>query len=376
MRILIVAESFLPRVNGVSNSVQKVCEYLKARGHEVVVIAPDSKLTTGSTHQTDQTSVQRVRCFNFSQVPGVDIGIISVFKMQKFISDFKPDVVHLASPFLLGHQGCMAARNLGIPVVSIYQTDVAGFTHFYGFPKASKIAIKLTRRIHNSSTLNLVPSSWTLSEFRSLGIPNTRIWGRGVNVELFDPGKRSQKLREQWCADQKTIVGYLGRLAPEKQIEKLSALDTQRYQVVIIGDGPSASELKLTLPQAIFTGQLSGESLATALASIDILVSTGENETFCQVIQEAMASGIPVVAPRSGGPIDLINEGQTGFLYQPGNTKSMLQHVATLAENPKLRAQFGYSARSQVLSNTWDAVCDRLFSFYHEAIDANRQKVA
>ncbi|MDA0274640.1 MAG: glycosyltransferase family 1 protein [Actinobacteria bacterium] len=376
MKIAIFSESFFPRVNGVANSVLRVSRFLQANGHEVLIVAPGFPASVNSDIDINRLNVKRIRYISLPKVADFEVGASSVAKLENILRDFNPDVVHLASPFALGMQGCRAARNLGIPVVAVYQTDVSGFAGFYGLPKIAKFARKWSNQIHRMSTINLVPSSSTMNEFVKFGAPNVRLWGRGVDTELFSPDKRSQQIRDSWLTNGRTIVGYLGRLAPEKQIDRLSSLDENEHKVIIIGDGPIRSELEKKLPNATFTGQLSGQELATTLASLDVLISTGEHETFCQVIQEAMAAGIPVIAPRAGGPIDLVIEGVTGFLYEPGSTKSMLNRLRILHENEKLRKQFGFQATQIVKGRTWEAICQELVGHYQDAIGASMQKVA
>lgn len=376
MKIAIFSESFFPRVNGVANSVLRVSRFLQANGHEVLIVAPGFPASVNSDIDINRLNVKRIRYISLPKVADFEVGASSVAKLENILRDFNPDVVHLASPFALGMQGCRAARNLGIPVVAVYQTDVSGFASFYGLPKIAKFARKWSNQIHRMSTINLVPSSSTMNEFIKFGVPNVRLWGRGVDTELFSPDKRSQQIRDSWLTNGRTIVGYLGRLAPEKQIDRLSSLDESEHKVIVIGDGPMRSELEKKLPNATFTGQLSGQELAATLASLDVLISTGEHETFCQVIQEAMAAGIPVIAPRAGGPIDLVIEGVTGFLYEPGSTKSMLNRLRILHENEKLRKQFGFQATQIVKGRTWEAICQELVGHYQDAIGAFMQEVA
>jgi phosphatidylinositol alpha 1,6-mannosyltransferase len=376
MKVVIFSESFFPRVNGVANSVLRVSRFLQENDHEVFIVAPGFPSGVNSDIDINRLNVKRIRYISLPKVADFEVGASSVAKLENILRDFNPDLVHLASPFALGMQGCRAARNLGIPVVAVYQTDVSGFVRFYGLPKIAKFARSWSNQIHRMATINLVPSSPTMNEFVEFGVPNVRLWGRGVDTELFSPNQRSQQIRSSWFADNRTIVGYLGRLAPEKQIERLTSLDENQHKLIIIGDGPMRVELEKKLPNAIFTGQLSGQKLAATLASLDVLISTGEHETFCQVIQEAMASGLPVIAPRAGGPIDLVIDGVTGFLYEPGSTKSMLNRLRILHENEKLRQQFGFQATQIVKGRTWEAICEELVGHYQDALVASLRKVA
>jgi phosphatidylinositol alpha 1,6-mannosyltransferase len=181
------------------------------------------------------------------------------------------------------------------------------------------------------------------------------------------------------------VVGYVGRLAPEKQVEKLEKLAdlehllNRKIQIVVVGDGPSRKKLERKLPNAIFTGHVSGGELGTIMASLDVLVITGENETFCQVIQEAMASGVPVVAPRKGGPIDLIVEGVTGFFYKPGENNSIRKVTAQQIHDDKQRRLMGIAAFQAVQNKTWVQLCSELEHIMAELVEKNhkqREKLA
>jgi phosphatidylinositol alpha 1,6-mannosyltransferase len=263
MRVLISAESFLPRSNGVTNSVLRVARYLILRGHEVLLIASGE-----GPDVVGEIQVRRVPALALKRIAQVDIPRVKVKTLMPILDDFKPDVIYLASPFLLGEQVRKAAVRAGIPTIANYQTDVSGFIEFYGLTGAKAFVEKRIRKIHNGSTLTLAPSQSSISYLKSLGVENVDFWGRGVDLKQFSPEWRKKKLRKSWGADEETIViGFVGRLAPEKQVHKLGTLADvgnlagKKTVQVIVGDGPSRNALETSLPNAIFTGHLSGEAL-------------------------------------------------------------------------------------------------------------------
>jgi len=368
MRVLISAESFLPRSNGVTNSILRVSRHLILQGHEVLLIASGE-----GPDLVGEIKVRRVPALALKRIAQIDIPRVKVKTLVPILEDFKPDVIYLASPFLLGEQVRKAAVRAGIPTIANFQTDVSGFIEFYGLTGAKSFAEKRIKKIHNGSTLTLAPSQASIDYLKSLGVEKVSFWGRGVDLKQFNPQWRKQKLRKSWGADEDTIViGFVGRLAPEKQVHKLGTLADighlagKKTIQVIVGDGPSRNALQNSLPDAIFLGHLSGESLSKAVASMDLLVTTGENETFCQVIQEAMASGLPVVAPAVGGPLDLITEGVDGFLYTPGPNLDIRRKVLKAIYDDETRKAMSQSALARVQNKTWENICQLLLNIMEE----------
>lgn len=357
VRVAIVTESFLPQVNGVTNSVLRVVEYLRDHGHQALVVAPgpgpDSYL---------HAQVVRTRAVDVPVVTSLPIGLPGP-RVTTALLDFEPDVVHLASPFVLGAGGLRAARLLGVPTVAVYQTDVAGFAASYGLARGAAVAWRWIRRLHTYADRTLAPSTDAVRSLVSHGVPRVHRWGRGVDTDLFTPSRRDAGLRRELAPDGEMLVGYVGRLAPEKQVARLAALnDLPGVRLVVVGDGPDADNLRGTLPGAAFLGFRTGVPLAAAYASMDVFVHTGPHETFCQAVQEAMASGLPVLAPDSGGPRDLVEHGKTGYLL--GDMDTQLRPLVEGLLDPALRARLAMAGRRAVQGRTWSAVCGELIEHY------------
>lgn len=363
MRVAIVAESFLPNVNGVTNSVLRVIEHLRRTGHEVLVIAPDTPRGEPAAERVhDGVRVHRVPSRMFPKVTSLPLGVPRP-RMVGVLRGFAPDVVHLASPALLGYGGVLAARHLDIPTVAVFQTDVAGFAQSYGVGAMSRAAWAWTRHLHAKADRTLAPSTSAMEDLVAHRIPRVHHWGRGVDVCGYVPSARDEGLRNAWSPAGKPVVGFVGRLAPEKQVARLAALAARGdVQVVIVGDGVDRAKLEKLMPSAVFTGALYGADLATAYASMDVFVHTGEHETFCQTVQEAKASGVPVIAPNAGGPRDLIVPMQTGMLLEVQDFETRLPGAVDhlLAE----RQRYSLAARRSVLARTWPAVCEQLLGHY------------
>ena len=351
-------------MNGVTNSVLQVVTHLERKGHQALVIAPGSG---GGEIEGSDARTEQLRSLPLPSYPQVRVTVASTPRVAGLLSDFAPDVVHLASPLVLGWHGQAAAKMLRVPTVAVYQTDVIAYAAKYGFPGGSPLVAAHVRRLHRRSTLTLAPSTAAAAQLRELGVDRVRLWGRGVDVDRFAPSRRSDAWRAL-IARGEILVGYAGRLAAEKQLEDLRVLcDLPRVRVVIIGEGPARARLERQLPGAVFTGFLGGSDLAQAVASLDVFVHTGESETFCQGIQEALASGVPVVATGRGGPVDLVNNSINGWLYQPGDLRGLRDAVADLAGDTVKARALGAAGRLGVLDRSWDSLGDQLLEHYADA---------
>ena len=367
MRVAIVAESFLPHVNGVSNSVVRTLEHLRRTGHEALVIAPDTPHGEEPAERIyDGIRIHRVPSYLFPKVTTLPLGL-PLPRILRVLRGFEPDVVHLASPALLGWGGVKAARRLGVPTVAVYQTDVPGFAASYGIGPTERAAWAWFRHLHKLADRTLAPSTATMESLVAHGIPRVHKWARGVDMIGYAPSARDEALREYWSPGGKPIVGFVGRLAPEKHVERLTALAASGdVQVVIVGDGVDRTKLQSAMPTAVFTGALYGEELAKAYASMDVFVHAGEHETFCQVVQEALASGLPVIAPDAGGPRDLVTPYRTGLLLPVNEFEAQLpQAVSHLLEE---RPRYSVAARKSILERSWPAICDELLGHYEAVL--------
>ena len=364
MRIAVVTEAFLPQVNGVTNSVLRLLEFCKAQGHDVLIIAPESE---GAPSEYLGYKIKHVPSISMKKL--IPMAVPKKY-LEPLLEGFAPDVIHLASPIFLGHYVARIARKAGIPTVSVYQTDIAGFARHYGLTIAHNTLKKWVSRIHQASDITLAPSKWACRDLEQSGVKNVRLWKRGVDLVNFTPARRDESLRSNIAGSkEKLIVGYVGRIANEKRIDDLKILDQQGdIQLVIVGDGPAAPRIKKELPGARFVGYQSGTELARYVASFDIFVHTGKHETFCQGIQEALASGVPVIGPDTGGPVDLIEHGITGLLIDTADAHELLEAVATLRNHSSLDLM-QLAARKSVEHRTWDYINSQLISHYQDAID-------
>lgn len=366
MRVAIVTESFLPSINGVTNSVLRVVETLKEEGHEVIIIAP-----TSPHNRHLGFKVVRTLALPFMQFP---VGLPPI-ALQATLEEFRPDVIHVASPFFLGGQAIAIANKLGIPTVAIYQTDIAGYLKRYGMNFAKPVVDRFIATIHGPATMNLAPTAESAAYLLKLGVKRVGVWGRGVDLELFHPRNKqelaTQTLRDQFLQGKKNLVGFVGRLAPEKQVHKMLELaNLPDTALVIVGDGPEKKKLETLfagLP-VTFTGALRGKELAHAYAAFDVFVHYGTEETFGQTIQEAQATGIPVVAPTIGGQRFLISDTINGRLIDPLEPQGFVTAVGEILGNPRTASRMGESGRRAVLNKSWGENNKNLLKTYRQAV--------
>ena len=375
MRVAVVTESFLPNINGVTNSVLRVLEHLSASGNQALVIAPACENMPSEYAGHPVKSVPVIPTQNFLPT-GMPMGLPQK-RVQHLIDGFTPDVIHLASPFALGSYANKVAKRLNIPTVSIYQTDLGGFAKQYGFGIAQNSLQKILYKIHSQTDRTLAPSTSACLDLHMAGVPEVYLWRRGVNTELFNPSKRSAALRDLWKNgdSNKIIVGFVGRLAQEKRVIDLKALESNpNIQLVIVGDGPHRRKLEQQLPSALFVGFKSGEELAQIYASFDLFIHPGPNETFCQAVQEALASGVPAIVPRTGGPADLVAHGRTGYVIDISDGEE-LNRTVNHHHARSDRKQMRIATRDSVSMRTWGRINNELADHYQAVINQKKSSL-
>ena len=365
MKVVIVTESFLPQINGVTNSVIRVARHQRDIGNDVTIVAP-----TRPGPDFEGIPVHIV-----PSIPLVKFAVgIPSLALTALLDRLEPDLLHIASPFALGAQAIAYAQRKSIPSVAVYQTDVSGYLHRYGIAAAKPMVDRFIMNTHNAATLTLAPTPIAKAALAELGVTNVAVWGRGVELDGFHPNNRfvpeAQAFRREHAPNGEMIIGYVGRLAAEKQVHRFrELLNIPNTKIVLVGDGPERARLEALLPadRVSFLGSLSGRDVQIAYAAMDVFVHFGTEETFGQTIQEAQSSGIPVVAPHAGGPIHLIDSGVDGILFDVTVADSPRIAVERLIHDEALRARMGEAGRRRVLGKSWEAINDELVRHYDVA---------
>lgn len=364
MRIALITETFLPKVDGIVNTLCHLLEHLARRGHTSLLLAPN-----GGPAQYASTQVIGFPTLPFPLYPELRL-VTHISAAIAHLKQFKPDIVHVINPVWLGVAGLWRARSLSLPSVASYHTDVPGFAARWGLHVAVEPVRRYLRWIHNQADLNLCPSRATQRDLEAHGFERVKVWSRGVNAERFHPRQRSAAWRDTLTNGHPgaPLLLFAGRLAPEKRIDWLrAALDAvPQARLAIVGDGPSRPALERIFSdgRTVFTGYLRGDDLARAYAAADAFIFPGANETFGNVVLEAMASGLPVVAACSGGVLDFVTDGVSGLLFDPEDKQSLVEAARAIVTDLPLARRLSTEARAVAESRRWEAVLDGLLDDY------------
>lgn len=378
MRIALVSETFLPKVDGIVKVACLLLDHLSARGVEAMVIAP----RYGENQRYKHAPIRSLPSIAVPLYPEARLGFATA-GLFRDIAAFQPDIAHLFHPVMTGIPTMAMLKWLGVPTVISFHLDYARLASQFQaggmrLDIARPIIDRLTQRVFNWADLRLAPSQLVQRQMQALGIRDVGLWRRGVDAEAFHPRFRSSAMRaemSQGCPDD-TLLVYVGRLSDEKQLEHIRPA-LQRLpntRLALVGDGPARQRLERSfagLPVS-FMGYLRGERLASAYASADIFVFPSRLETFGLVVVEAMAAGLPVVAARVGGVTEVLREGISGYTFASGDTAGLLRGVHAIAKDRETMRAMGQQARAYAETQSWEAIMDELIAEYESLIGDKR----
>jgi phosphatidylinositol alpha 1,6-mannosyltransferase len=371
MRLVIVTESFLPQVNGVTRTVTAFLEHLQRRGHQALVFAPGHGPYEHAGH-----SVVRVMGVSGLLYPGLTVAPVAP-GMRRMLHRFSPDLVHLASPAALGVYGRCVARRAGVPVAAHYQTDLLAYAQDYGGALLASAVRRVERDFHNRCAATFAPTEVMAAELRRRGFERVSVSGRGVDTVRFRPGRPGlEAARARWPEGDGPRILCVARLAREKRLDRLVDLAMREpgMRLLLVGDGPCRELLAgAAPPNLVLAGALEGDALADVYSAADIFAFPSTTETFGQVVQEAMSSGLPVVGVRAGGVAELIEDGSTGVLVDPPGL-GLPPAVVELARDPQRCRSLGAAARRAVEGRDWAVVFDALLERYEELIETGTRR--
>ena len=373
MKIAFFTETFLPKVDGIVTRLTKTIDNLVQNGDEVIVFCPE-----GCPTEYKGAKIIGVAAMPLPLYPELKLGLPGP-AVSDALENFKPDLIHVVNPAVLGLGGIWLAKSNNIPLIASYHTHLPKYLEHYGMGMLEPLLWELLKAAHNQALLNLCTSTAMVEELESKGIKRTALWQRGVDTETFKPEFRNQKMRSKLLGkypDKNSLLIYVGRLSAEKQIERIKPVleEIPDACLALVGDGPYRNQLEKIFEntQTNFIGYLSGEELASAYASGDIFLFPSSTETLGLVLLEAMAAGCPVIGANKGGIPDIINDGVNGCLYDPDGVdqgkSSLIEATKKILNNNTKKENMRVEARIESERWNWNQATIQLKKYYEETL--------
>ena len=374
MRIALVTDVFLPKVDGVVTRLLRTLDALGDLGHDVLVLTPGTPPDRYGPHR-----VARARSFTFPWYPEIRAGVPTP-AAERALTAFRPDVVHAVNPVWFGAWGALAARRRDLPLLASFHTDVPQYMDALGLGPLRGTAELLIRSTHNLAQVNLCTSGPMVERAAAMGIRDVGLWPKGVDTDLFSPARSSPGMRARLTDGHpgERLVLSVGRLSKEKNLEALvePMRRLPRTRLAIVGDGPHRAGLERAFAgtPTVLPGPLHGEELAAAYASADVFAFPSTTETLGLVALEALASGVPVVGARAGGIPFAVDDGRTGLLADPARPGELGEHLAHLLDDPVRRTQMGAAGRAEAELHGWRGATEALVGHYARAVERHRAR--
>ena len=370
LRLAIFSDTFLPQVNGVSRTLDRLVKAVRLRGGDVRLFTPSDPERGPDPVVVNYPSVA------FWAYPQLRLSAPTIGLALRELTSWRPTLVHATDAFGVGLAGLRTARALGVPLVTSYHTSFSAYANFYHLGALSGIAWKYFRWFHNAGTRTYCPTRAIEREVLDHGFRNTRIWSRGIDAARFSPAYRSAALRaELGAGDDTVVVAYIGRIALEKGLDVLlkgmhevrAQLRGRKLCFALAGDGPFEATFRREAPaDTKFVGMISGDRLSQFYASADLFVFPSVTDTFGNVLMEAMASGLAVLGADSGPTSELLADGR-GSLFPAGNGPALAREILRLADDRTARAAHAAAGVAYARTRSWDVIFDELISDYRDA---------
>jgi glycosyltransferase involved in cell wall biosynthesis len=376
MRIALFTETFLPKIDGIVTRLRHTIDHLQKMGDEVLIVTPDLGL-----NDYNGSKVFGVSGFPLPQYPELKIAIPRP-AIGRELDRFRPDLVHVVNPAVVGLGGIYYAKTRQLPLVASYHTHLPQYLHHYGLGMLEGLLWELLKTAHNLADLNLCTSTAMVEQLSDHGIERTALWQRGVDTDSFMPDRATTEMRDflsQGHPDAPLLI-YIGRLSAEKEVDRIRPVleSIPGARLALVGDGPYRAELEAFFADTNthFVGYLRGLELAAAYASADAFIFPSRTETLGLVLLEAMAAGCPVVAANAGGIPDIVTDGVNGFLFDPTDEQGAVTATQRLFADPSQRADLRSAARAEAERWGWAAATRQLKDYYYGILSANQRQAA
>ncbi|MGE5381639.1 MAG: glycosyltransferase family 4 protein [Methylocystaceae bacterium] len=361
MKMAIFSDTYLPQINGVTETIINTERELRDQGLEVRLFVPRS----GEVSSTN--TVFTYPGIKFILYPELEVAVPTKWSMDRKLDDFRPDIIQLMTPFSMGFSGLRYGIRHGIPTLGAYLTDFPALAAQYGVRIMEKPLARYMRWFYSRCDLTLFPSRDIMNRTRARGITNGTLWQAGVDLNQFSPDNYRDDVRKRYLDGDEALILYVGRLASEKEIDVLfAAADIlqqrgTKHRLLVVGDGPYRPYLEqMAGKSVVFAGYQTGKELQAIYAAADIFAFPSPNETFGMVVLEAMASGLPVIGVDTGGVSELITNGLNGLTFTHGDSEQLARQLELLIENPRLRHFLGQHAYNYAQRYSWQNSCNEL----------------
>lgn len=369
MKVAMYAGTYLKEQDGVAKTLYEFVDTLLSHDIEVAIWSP-----TITPQEKDGLTLNKI--------PSIPLIVYPVYRIslwtpgiRKAIDNFKPDIIHTSTPDLLGLKFLKYGKKKGIPVVTSYHTDFISYLKYYHAGFLSKPLVRYLRWFYSSCNRTLSPTEEIRSKLNGMGIHNVRIWGRGIHTDIYSPEKRSEELRKRWGAEDSLVILYSGRFVWYKDLDvymgvyrKFKEDGFRNVKFVLAGDGPIKQDLKKAMPDAIFPGYLGKEELSRVYASSDIFLFPSTTETFGNVVQEAIASGLPSVVSDVGGCQEIVRKSKAGFVAGAKDPDDFYCKCRSLIEDKELLNEYRKNGLEFASMNSWKSVNEKVIDMYDDVL--------
>ncbi|MCK0471250.1 glycosyltransferase family 1 protein [Halalkalibacter sp. APA_J-10(15)] len=374
MRVSLFTDTYIPQVNGVARTLHRFVNHLERRGIPYQLFVPESI----EKENPFASNIHAFTSFPFFLYPECRLAVPNIIKLRQRLETFKPDLIHITTPFNIGLTGLYYGKKYHIPMVGSYHTHFDHYLRYYKLLFMSDMLWKYVKWFYSGFEKTFVPSLETKEHLLNKGFNSVDLWKRGVDCSLYNPNKQKPSTSKS-----KYTLIYVGRIAPEKDMATLRKIIRQlpremkrHIEWVIVGDGPLLSEMKeeFNSESVTFTGYLQGEELAAVYASADLFIFPSTTETFGNVVLESLASGTPAIVSNQGGVREIVEHNKTGIVCDAKSPTSFINAITDLIQHPNKRRHFAQQARSYALTQSWEAIFDQLLLQYEHVAFINNKK--